>query len=214
MIRTEMLLKLRNFVDEASQDFYDDGNDLYPALAEAQRELLLTVANVWREKVTAGGSQSVPKVIQTMINKQTATLGIGLDEITVTDMIVPISMVWNPDGTITNAFEGDNCIYINTDKAQHILRNSLLEDGFYFWLFETNGLQLNPKSANSNATYILDYIQEIANDIDASNDPELDEVGHDAIIERACWILLKDRESDQAQIHLQLYGQLLQGLVR
>ena len=47
MTNVEMLARTRVFLDEATEDFYLDDEEIYPALAEAQLELCNTLAQSW-----------------------------------------------------------------------------------------------------------------------------------------------------------------------
>ena len=208
MLNTEMLTKLRAFLDEATEDFYIDDDDLYGALTDAQLELAKDVANVWdtqKRKLML----PIPLVIRDLLDTATGTIASGANSFNLTDIILLVSLKWNPNGAVT---AGKNCTFVGSAGAiNKLLENRFLTGGYYFWA-ESGLVYVNPVSADNTASYSFVYL-DTPTDISSSVQPVIQEVGHDAVVERACWIILKDRESEQAQAHLQMYGNLLQGLV-
>lgn len=204
-----MLLKLRGWLDEVSNDFYDDTTELYPALSLAQLELTKDVANHWdvnKRKLML----PVPLVIRDLTTNSTAQISLGANTFAKTDVILLISMRWNPDGALSAG--GRQCLYTSgSGSFLKVQENRLLSDGYYYYALG-GVVHVNPISADNAATYDLEYI-DTPTDISSSVQPVVQDVGHDAIVERAAWIVLKDRESEQANLHLQMYGKLLQGLV-
>ena len=209
MTNTEMLAKLRSFLDEATADLYIDATELYPALTEAQKELVKTISDAWYDE-GKGIHKRVPKAVMPLVSAVASTIASGSNSFALATIVVPVSMKWNPDGAVA---DGKQCTFGNSSgEFLKLLDNSLLAGGSYCWWDGVN-VYVNPVSAHASAGYSLGLITE-PTDIDASTQPVTDEVAHDAIVERACWILLKDRESQQAQVHLQMYGALLQGLMK
>lgn len=203
-----MLARLRSFLDEATADIFNDTTELYPALSLAQLELTQTVAKHW-DVQKRKQMQPIPLVIRDLTINVSATINLLANSFQKLGIILPIAMRWNPDGAVAT---GKQCILANgSGDFLRLLDNRLLSDGYYYWLMG-GVVYVNPASADNGATYDLEYVNTPV-DISSSVQPVTHEVGHDAIIERACWILLKDRESEQAQAHLQMYGNLLQGLV-
>ena len=209
MLNTEMLARLRVFLDEASADLYIDTTELYPALSLAQVELCKDVANHW-DKNGRKQMLPIPLVIRDLLTNSTAQISLGANTFAKTDIILLVSLRWNPAGALTAG--GQQCIYTSgSGEFLKVLENRYLSDGYYYYALG-GVVHLNPVSTDNAATYDLEYIDTPA-DISSSVQPVVQDIGHDAIVERACWILLKDRETEQANIHLQMYGKLLQGLV-
>lgn len=210
MTNAEMVVKVRSFLDESAEDFYFDDEEIYPALSDAQRELTKTIADTWFYQLRPTLAP-VPKAIQPLIFADNGVIISGSYEIVLTkSIIVPVGLRWNPAGGLVTGLKP--VIFITDGEVYHLLANKELSDGFYCWWNSTKAF-VNPPSTNAGASYFFDYIQNPV-DITASVQPTTDEVAHDAIVERALWVLLKDRETQQAQLHLQLYGQLLQGLMK
>jgi hypothetical protein len=202
-----MLARLRSFLDEDSADIFNDTTELYPALSLAQLELMQAVAGQW-DKNGRKNMKELPLVIRDLVDQSGGAIAVGVRLFNLTDVILGITLKWNPAGAIT---AGKMCTYVGAGTIEKILENRFLEDGYYFWMNKGTVL-VNPVSTDNNASYSFTYLDSPV-DITASVQPVIQEVGHDAVVERACWILLKDRESEQANVHLQMYGQLLQGLV-
>ena len=205
-----MLARTRIFLDEATADLYTDAN-VYIALAEAQREIAFAIATNWYNRRKQDKTISIPLSIMPLVEVLEDNITTGQKFINVTNMIIPIALLWAFDDT-SEAENGQPCIWIDEEEAEHIIRNSLLAGGYYAWWDQT-GIYVNPVSTSDGA-YRLRYIEEIPLDIDSSNDATLNEIAHEEIIERALWILRKDRETQQAQAHLQLYGTIMQGLMQ
>lgn len=208
MLNTEMLAKLRAFADETTADFYIDATNLYGALSDAQIELCKDVANFW-DMNKRKEMLPIPLVIRDLITTSASTMASGVNSFVLADIILLVSLKWNPAGTLPT---GKQCLYVGGGgEFQKLLENSLLSDGYYYYSAQGK-VYVNPVSSDGTASYSLEYI-DTPTDISSSVQPVVQDVGHDAIVERAAWILLKDRETEQANIHLQMYGKLLQGLV-
>lgn len=206
-----MLAKLRTFLDEATTELYIDASELYPALAEAQRELVQAIANNWYDE-GRGQFKRIPKAIMPLLTAVSAAIASGSNSFALATIVVPVSMDWDFESNPGNTAE-KQCLFIGSSGvALKLLENSLLVDGRYCWWDGVN-VYVNPISADNASSYTFSYIKE-PSEIGGAVQPDTDAIAHDAIVERACWILLKDRESEQANIHLQLYGTLLQGLMQ
>lgn len=212
MTRTEMLAYVRTHLDETSEAYYLDDEEIYPALAEAQREILQHLATSWYQmNLQSRNNLPVFKAINLMIEETESTLASGAYSIAVDDLIVPVSVLWAyDDPALAN---GKMCVMVGEELAEQLKHNSQT-DGAYLTWWDGTYVLLNPVSDHASARYKVRYIKEIASDIDASTDPVLDEVAHIAICERALWVLMKDRELQTAQAHLQLYTNLTQGLMK
>lgn len=211
MTKTEMLFKLRGWVDEATADFYADATDLYGALTDAQLEVVKQLADNWKlkSKQTPEGLK-IPIALMPLITTETGTINSGLGTDTLTaEPIQVISVQWQLDGSLT-AGSPWAVELSQSDNSLRLFQNALLSTGTYYWWDEGN-LYVRPLSSDNSAAYSIVFIDTPV-DITSGVEPETGVVAHDAIVERAAWILLKDRESEQAQVHLQLYTQLLEGL--
>lgn len=210
MTNLEMLAKVRTFLDESAEDFYFDDEEIYPALSDAQREIVNVIANNWFYQGRPLYAP-IPRTLQPLVLDTSGTLALGTNSITVaSQVVVPVSLRWNPNGAVVADLK--NCVFVTEGEVYMLISNKSLADGYYAW-WNNTGVYVNPISANASASYNLKTIKAPV-DITASVQPVTDEVAHDAIVERSLWLLLKDRETQQAQIHLQMYGQLLQGLMQ
>lgn len=210
MTNTEMLFKLRAMLDEASAELYVDATDLYGALSDAQLELCNVIALSWYEENQVKLA-AIPRAIQPLITTKAGTIATPSHSFILIDIIRPISIQWNPESS--TIADGKYCVFTSSDGAfLKLLENSLLSGGHYSW-WDGALVFVNPPSNHANAGYSLEYIK-VPVDISSSVQPITNEVAHDAIVERACWIILKDRENEQANIHLRMYGTLLQGLMK
>lgn len=200
-----MLFRVRSFLDEEAAELYIDNTELYPALSLAQLELVKNVADIWAQK-----KGKLPLAIEPLKTTQSGTITIGGFTAPISEQIVRvISLRWQFDGVITAT--SPYAIELADElAARRMLANRLLTDGTYFW-YIYNEITVHPISTGS-AGYSTNFIK-VPVDITTSVQPETHDVAHDAIVERALWILLKDRESEQANIHLQMYGTLLKGLI-
>ena len=203
-----MLARLRSFLDEATADLYNDTTELYPALSLAQQEIAHIICINWYNN---GREQFKPIPLAVtnpgMITTATGTIASGSNNFAVTDVIALIFAYWDPTNTAPR-----QCVFAgNSGSFRQLLGNSLLSGG---WYASWNGSKvfLNPISSDASASYTVEYFNEPA-DISSSVQPSLGDIAHDAVIERACWILLKDRESEQANVHLQIYAALMKGLM-
>jgi hypothetical protein len=208
MDKVTMLARLRTFIDEESEVFYDTDAELYPALSLAQRELSKAIADTWKAK---GGK--VPLAIAPLITTEALTFSAPLPnwaQFTGKPLQI-IENQFQKDGAIT--VDSPFTVEINQSERGRLTQNGLLSDGYYHWFTDAtlflHPVPASPTSANAKCTFIDTPV-----DITASVDPETDECAHDAIIQRALWILLKDGEATKAQAHLQLYTSLLQGLIQ
>jgi hypothetical protein len=207
MTNAEMLVRLRSLLDETTADLYIDATELYPALSLAQIDVCKDVANYWDENGRKN-MKPLPLTIRDGVTTLSSTIASGAFSFAVGDIIMPVAIKWNPAGAVAS---GKMCTYVS-GEVRKLLENSLLADAYTF--YDQDGyIWVNPVSTDNSAGYLLEYI-DTPTDIDVSTQPVLQDVSHDAIVERACWILLKDRETQQAQLHLQMYGTLLQGLVK
>ena len=204
MTSAAMLARTRVFLDEATADFYLDAS-IYIALSESQREITSILTNAWYKNKSI---RPIPKALEDSLNTVTSTIGSGLNSYAATNIIKTISMKWNPTGAVAS---GKYCIHLADDNNSRLLiENPLLSTGYYVW-WDTNNVYVNPVSAHASAGFTHKYIQEPSEIADATP-PSINNIAHEAVIERALWILLADDEKALAQAHLQLYGKLLEGL--
>lgn len=212
MTNSEMLFKLRGWVDEATADFYADATDLYGALTDAQLELTKQLADNWKLKSTqslAGLRLPVALMPLKTIEAGTINSGLGTDSLTGSPIQVT-SVQWQFDGAIVASSSPWAVELSASENSFRLIQNALLSTGVYYWWID-NSVFVRPLSTDNSAAYSITFIDTPV-DITSGVQPEIGAVAHDAVIERAAWILLKDRESEQAQVHLQLYTQLLEGL--
>jgi len=206
-----MLFKLRGWVDEAAADFYADATDLYGALTDAQLEVVKQLADNWKKKDRASSrGVPIPIALMPLITAEAGTINSGLGTDTLTDEpIQVVSVNWQLDGALV-ATSPWAVELSQSGNSLRLLQNTLLSTGTYYW-FDEGNLYVRPLSTDNTAAYSIVFI-DTPKDITSAVEPETGVVAHDAIVERAAWILLKDRETQQAQVHLQLYAQLLEGL--
>lgn len=211
MTNSEMLFKLRGWVDEASADFYADATDLYGSLTDAQLEITKQLADNWKLKSKQSPEGlKLPVALMPLRTVEADTINSGLGNDSLTGSPIQVTSVqWQSDGSIT-ASSPYAVELSDSENSFRLLQNSLLSTGIYYWWTSSN-IFVRPLSTDNNATYSITFIDTPV-DITSGVQPEIGAVAHDAVIERAAWILLKDRESEQAQVHLQLYAQLLEGL--
>lgn len=201
MTQTEMLAYVRTYLDEASENFYLDDEEIYPALTLAQFEILNIVAKKWIEDSVNKNVQDVPLVIQPLVANTTSLLASGANSASVPLAFMLINVKWTPSAIAHTTYpKTQNCIRITPSQANRFLLNPLTKNGFYFWR-KNQTVYVNPVSSITNAVLTYDYIANPTTDIDATHSAQLHEIGHQAICERALWLLLKDRETDQAQAH-------------
>ena len=155
--------------------------------------------------------KSVPLAITPFIEEFGDTYTAGEFELTIADFIVPISIMWSPSSSdIANALP---CVLTNEYQKDLMISNSLLAGGYYAWVKSPTLIAVHPIATAASIANVF-YIEQPTADIASGVEPQLRDIAHDAIIERALWILLEDRESQQAQAHLQLYGTIMQGLMQ
>lgn len=212
MTRTEMLAYVRTYLDEASEAYYKDDEEIYPILTEAQTEVANVVAKKWLEANRNKEVSEVPLVLQPLLTNSTSLLASGANSFSAPTMMFPISVKWTPSAIAHTTYPTtQNCIWISMSQVNQFLQNPLNKDGFYAWRRGTTIL-LNPTASITNAVATLEFFATPA-DITASVDPTIHEVGHKAVCERALWLLLKDRELQVALTHDQhaekLMGELL-----
>ena len=211
MDKAEMLARVRMFLDESTEDYYLDDEEIYPALSLAQLEIAKTLSATWKERVKTDKFAKIPVALDPLREAEGNVIVSGQNSFSfVLDPLVVISCIWQFDGVI----DGDTPYAIEIGEhgvALRIIRQPLLADGTYFWWNQEN-LFVNPVSTNASSAFIVIFIKTPV-DITASVNPEIGAVAHDAVVERALWILMKDREVQVAQSHLQLYGSLIQGLL-
>ena len=219
MTTADMLQRVRTFLDEASEDYYLDDEEIYPALAEAQREVLTVVANEWTKKVMAGTADAVPVILEDLVVlfNDALTTGYKTIESLSAPFLAPITLLIDiNNNSLSRAVD---FIFVGAPMAHKIKQNKQLAKSPIYWqqnkeTTQTFTIHFNPPIAGVQGAYELQYVSDIANDIDASHQPEIGDKAHDAICERATWILTKDREMGVAQTHLQVYQGLLQELMK
>lgn len=195
-----MLSRTRMFLDEAVETFYDT-DEIYEALSQAQKEIGNIVANHWFNNLKKG-LQALPQTLKTLETTTSATLTAGQVEITIATMLMPITFIL--DSVVRTYVQP-------TAEGRFIMNSPITSDGKYYWHSGTK--IMIPVALAGNASYTL-YHLIIPTDINGSTQPVLHEVAHDAIIERALWILMSDENAQLAQTHLQLYQAQLQGLMQ
>lgn len=202
MTNTEMLARTRVFLDEATAKFYSDAN-IYEALSQAQKEIGLVIAQHWFKNLRGDG-KPLPVAIRPLTVLTTGTLTDDKD--TIADIVIPI---WFHTEALPTIYRHT---YVEDDAiGEFILSSPIFDAGtteHYYYIEGTTVYSVG----SAGTSYRIKYIKR-ATDIDGSTQPILDEVAHDAIIERALWIMLAD-ESPLGQTHLQLYQGLLQGLLQ
>ncbi len=213
MTNFEMLARLRTMLDESTEIFYDDDTELYPALTLAQLEMVKTIADGWRLRIIKGEEPvKMPLAIMPLRQLETAAVEtVGQKADTISDPpIQAVSFFWNPDGLITAG--GRQCVELSQGgTALRMMETPYLDDGYYYW-WEELVVYFNPPATVDTAQWSLEFIG-YPSDITSVSSPAIDSVAHDAVVERACWILLKDRESEQASAHLQMYSAMMKGLM-
>ena len=212
MDKVEILARVRTFLDEESEVFYDNDLEVYPALSLAQTEMTKQIADKWKERQLAlTEPKRIPLAVQPLLTtEKTAIATLGISTSIAGDPIQITSCQWDKDGAIDTASPYAIELAGGGD-AQRMIHNSLLSDGVYFW-YTSDLVSVNPPSADDLAEVEIIFIKTPV-DITSAVDPSMHSVAHDAIAERALWILMKDRETEQAMAHLQLYGSLLEGLI-
>jgi hypothetical protein len=211
MDKAEILARLRSILDEATETFYDDDTELYPALSLAQIELVKAVADNWKVRSDASDVPvKVPKAITPLLTTEKSVIATTNFSVAISGSpIQAVSCQWQSDGAIVDG--SPYAVELAEPTARRMIQNTYLANGIYYW-YTSDLLTVNPVSSSGSAEAEIIFIDTPV-DITASVDPETDAVAHDAIVERASWILLKDRETEQAQLHLQMYGVLLEGLL-
>lgn len=212
MTNLTMLARLRTMLDEATESFYDDDAELYPALTLAELEIAKTIADTWRIRMVKGEEPlKMPVALMPLRSLEAgAVTAVGQRADTLAaPALQAVSMFWNPNGVLTAG--GRQAVELSQGgTALRMVETPYLEDGYYFW-WEEITLYFNPPSTVDTAEWNFVFIG-YPQGISAALQPQIDTVAHDAVVERACWILLKDRESDQAQLHLQMYSGMMEGL--
>ena len=211
MTNVTMSARLRSMLDEATAVFYVDATELYPALSLAQLELTTVLANTWKQRLKVDTFAKMPLALDDLLSFENGQITTAQTSIAFTlDPIIVVSCKWQFDGAVT--LGTPYAVELNgSGTTERMIRHPLLADGTYFW-WDTTLLYVNPPSTSATASYIVHFVKTPV-DITASVQPTVGVVAHDAIVERAAWILLKDRESEQAMTHLQMYDKLLQGLM-
>lgn len=209
MTRTEMLAYVRTHLDEATEDFYLDDEEIYPALTEAQIEVANVVAKRWLESNRNKDISDIPLTLQPLVTNTTSLLASGASSFSAPTMMFLINVKWTPSAIAHTTYPTtQNCVLISASQVNRFLQNPLTKDGFYAWR-KGSTVYVNPASSITNAVATYDYFRNFNNDITASNDPELHDISHRAICEKALWLLLKDRELQVAQLHEQMADKLI-----
>lgn len=217
MTRTEMLAYVRTYLDEVSEAYYLDDEEIYPMLTRAQYEIIQLVCSKWYEANKNRNGAEIPLVLQGINAEINGFVASGQREITVANMIMPIHITWNPTSSSMTTFpNAQKCIWISPADADRLTLNPLHDDGYYAWRIRSTVIRVNPYSTNANASYLLTYIKTPDYPIDATHDAGIHEVGHQAICERALWLLMKDQESSAqlATAHEAKADKLIQGLLQ
>lgn len=208
-----MVAYVRTYLDEPTEAYYYDDEEIYPALTEAQIEVANIVAKRWLELNRNKEVSEIPLVIQPLVANFTTLLASGATSFSAPLMMFLINLKWTPSAIAHTTYPTtQNCIKISPSQSVRYLQNPLTKDGFYVWRKNAT-LYVNPPASVTNAVATYDCIKSFTGDITASIQPELHEVGHRAICEKALWLLLKDREVQVAQAHEaqadKLIGELL-----
>ena len=216
MTTAEMITMIRGYLDEATADFFVDNTDLYPALASAEIEILHTLSQMWWDRVIKSkNTVPLPLALSDSTVTDQINLGSGIYLATFTDFLYPIEVRWNPTGVTQTYPDMQACAFLGSDLEAYRLKTNPLTAGSYFCWRAANAhyFKLNPASSVVTSLAIVQYIALPSTRIASGVDPTINEVAHQAIVHRAMWIVTKDREVQLAQTHLQLYTQLLQGLM-
>lgn len=209
MTRTEMLAYVRTHLDEVSEVFYLDDEEIYPALHEGQIEVANVVAKRWLESNRNKELSEVPLTLQPLVTNTTSPLASGASSFSAPTLMFLINVKWTPSAIAHTTYPTtQNCVLISPSQVNRFLQNPLTKDGFYAWRKGAT-VYVNPASSITNAVATYDYFKTFTYDIDATHDAELHEVSHKAICEKALWILLKDRELQLAQLHEQMADKLM-----
>lgn len=209
MTRTEMLAYVRTQLDEGSEAFYLDDEEIYPALTEAQLEVANVVIKKWLAENRNREISEIPLAVQPLVTNTTNLLASGANSFSAPLMLYLINVKWTPSAIAHTTYPTtQNCSLISLSQVNRYLQNPLTKDGFYAWRKNAT-VYLNPASSITNSVATYDHFKTFSYDIDASHDAELHEVSHKAICEEALWLLLKDREVQLAQLHQQKANQLM-----
>jgi len=213
MTNAEMLAYVRTYLDESSESFYLDDEEIYPALTNAQIEVGDILIKKWRAENRNNEVSEIPLTLQPLVTNTTSLVASGASSVSIPTVWELINLKWTPSLTAHSTYpKTQNCIMISPSQVNRYLQNPLTKDGFYVWR-KNQTFYMNPPASITNAVATYDNFKTLSYDIDATHSAELHEVSHQAICERALWLLLKDRESDQAQLHEQKSMALIGELV-
>lgn len=200
MTAPEMLARMRVYLDEKVEDFYDT-DDLYQALTQAQAELVNTIAINWHS-VSRKQLMPIPLAIKALMRTQTGILT-GGTYLSYTDVIVPI--VLKTGGSLATVHTE-----LENDDVGALLRgNLLLDQSTTYYRLANNFYVDHPETTAFSFTYIR-----IPAVINAGSDCWLTLPAQDAIISRALAIALADSEAELATAMMQVFQGQLQGLMK
>lgn len=211
MTSVEMLQMVRAYLEETSEKFYLDDEEIFPALAEAQEEIIHAVMKNWEKDRT----QPFPSVLQDLVVGATTVIGTADPaEITGTEHMGIVRISWNPAeagvGSYPNRRECDIVSAGEVDKYKY---NPEMANSYIAWQSKTRKVYVLPIGTNAGASAIYETVNRVSA-IAVGQNPSIGEEGHEACVFRALWILLKDRELQHAQLHLQRYNQILVRLMQ
>lgn len=200
MTAPEMLARMRVYLDEKVEDFYDT-DDLYQALTQAQAELANTIASNWHS-VLRKQLMPVPIAIKALMKTQTGTLSGGI-YFTCTDLLAPIVLKTGSSlATVHTELEND-------EVGAFLRGNLLLDQSTTYYRLANNFYLDHPESSAYSFTYTR-----VPAVINAGSDCWLTLPAQDAIISRALAIALADSEAELATAMMQVFQGQLQGLLK
>lgn len=211
MTSPQLNVKVRTFLDESSEDFFSD-DEIYTALSSAQLEIANVLSQAWKQKHRIDPFTPVPITLQGLITTESGTIALGTNSVSWTNTpLAVISCFWQHNGAV----DADTTPAVEISQGENsyrLIQNPLLADGNFYWWNQTT-LYVNPKSTSVLAEYNVTII-DTPTDIGVSTNPEIGDVAHDALCERALWLLMKDEQTALATQHLTLYSKLIQGLMK
>lgn len=198
MTSTEMLARLRTLLDETPEGFWEDTLDCYPALSLAQLEVIKVLApykSIALRTVLTRAAQTA----------QTFAVDTGLD------LPADFYMMWSIKA---NAIGGTQHPAYDRSQRHDFEDNPYMSsenDRLFYTISGTDGnLTIFFETAFTNGSITMDYVTK-PEDIDATTDPEIDSIAHNAIVYYAFAYLLQKAKLD-SQNALVMYDNAIQTL--
>lgn len=213
MTTANLLLRLRNILDEATAAFWDD-DELYRYLSDGQREAVNILIAIYKAKSSIDPQEAVPNVLMPIVTTSSDTITTGQSTIALESSayLGLVSLTYHHSGgTQVPVF-----IRELSEELNFISQNIYMADApgveYNARIESDTAIKLGTAASGSGGAYTLKYFAKPA-EINGSTDPVLNDLAMEAVLNYGLSMALpKEKRAGEAESAFQKFVQMVKNL--